>query len=151
MVRCNLASNVDDDCLYVAIRAVEPYRFWGIEASEGTHGETCHGRCNRADNPVVSKAREVFGDTIAAAIATGQWPPSDGSERFLLGLDERAMQRLSAALDVARPLLRVEAPTTVRAWFAGQNPLLDDQAPAIMISRDPEMVRTAANDLLQDG
>ena len=100
---------------------------------------------------VLSKAREVFGDTIAAAIATGRWPTSEANERILFALDERAMERLSTALDVARLLLRVEEPATIRAWFAGQNPLLDDQAPAIVLSRDPKMVHIAAYDLAVRG
>jgi hypothetical protein len=48
-------------------------------------------------------------------------------------------------------LLDVEDEETVRAWFAGKNPILGDRAPAVVIAEDPEQVRYAARDLLAHG
>lgn len=42
---------------------------------------------------------------------------------------ENSEHRLRAAHQVARLLLAVDAENTVRAWFIGMNPQLDDEAP----------------------
>jgi len=39
-------------------------------------------------------------------------------------------QRLRAAFQVFQLLVSVESPHTVRAWFTGMNPQLDDLSPA---------------------
>lgn len=39
-------------------------------------------------------------------------------------------QRLRTAYEIALLLLELEAPATVRAWFIGLDPLLDDRSPA---------------------
>jgi hypothetical protein len=44
--------------------------------------------------------------------------------------------RLRAAYEIATLLLHFDAPETVRAWFIGMNPELDDVAPAEVIRHD---------------
>jgi hypothetical protein len=45
-------------------------------------------------------------------------------------------RRLRAAYEIATLLLRFDAPETVRAWFIGMNPELDDVAPIEVIRQD---------------
>jgi hypothetical protein len=45
-------------------------------------------------------------------------------------------RRLRAVCQVFQTLLRYEAPATVRAWFMGMNPQLDDESPAEAIAAD---------------
>ena len=104
------------------------------------------------DDRVIEAAERLFGTPVANAIARGSWG---------IGLDQRPLAgrrlkagevaRLRQALDVADMLLDVEAEETVRAWFAGKNPILGDRAPAVVIAEDPERVRFAARDLLAHG
>ncbi len=42
-------------------------------------------------------------------------------------------QKLRAAYEIAQLLLQFDSPSTVRAWFIGMNPELDDLAPAEVI------------------
>jgi hypothetical protein len=44
--------------------------------------------------------------------------------------------RLRAAYEIATLLLHFDAPETVRAWFIGMNPELDDVAPIEVIRQD---------------
>jgi hypothetical protein len=44
--------------------------------------------------------------------------------------DPASEQRLRTAYEIARLLLTAESPQTVRAWFIGINPHLDDTSPA---------------------
>jgi hypothetical protein len=48
--------------------------------------------------------------------------------------DPSAEQKLRAAYQVFRLLATQESPHTVRAWFVGLNPQLDDESPATAIS-----------------
>jgi hypothetical protein len=42
-------------------------------------------------------------------------------------------QKLRAAYEIVQLLLQFDAPTTIRAWFIGMSPELDDMAPAEVI------------------
>lgn len=82
---------------------------------------------------------------VADAKAVGKW-----------GRGERVPhpdteQRLRDAYYVTRLLLDGEAPETVRAWFSGMNPDLDDRAPALMLGDDPGRVLQAARSFLAHG
>jgi hypothetical protein len=55
-----------------------------------------------------------------------------------------AAQRLRHAYHVVQLLRPVEQPATIRAWFLGLNPLLDDTPPAIALRTDPVAVLKAA-------
>lgn len=72
-----------------------------------------------------------------------QWikrqPPQEDSEH-----------RLRAAHQVARLLLAVDADQTVRAWFIGMNPQLDDEAPIDAIAAgDTKAVLAAARSFIE--
>jgi hypothetical protein len=56
----------------------------------------------------------------------------------------RSEQRLRQAYQGTQFLLEAEAPDTVRAWFMGMDPYLDDQAPALVLRDDPAAVLRAA-------
>lgn len=58
----------------------------------------------------------------------GRW----GSEKRL-PQDPATEQKLRAAYQVFRLLATEESPHTVRAWFVGLNPQLDDESPATAI------------------
>lgn len=59
--------------------------------------------------------------------AVGRWA---NGERSPSAENEK---RLQAAYYIFWLLARGEGPHTIRAWFAGMNPLLDDEAPATVI------------------
>lgn len=116
--------------------------------------ETAHQQyaSNESDAEIVGAAGRVFGVRIATAIAAGSWEytPLDGPSPGAPA-DQSSLRRLRDALAIADLLLDVEADETVRSWFAGKNPILDDRAPAIVISDSPEQVRFAARDLIANG
>lgn len=65
--------------------------------------------------------------------ATGETPPRDAAER-----------RLRAAYQIFRLLEAHEAAATIRAWFMGMNPQLDDRSPAEAIAADEHREALAA-------
>ncbi len=80
---------------------------------------------------VVGYMQEVLGQKLVAYIAGVSDPRTVG--RWAAG--ERAPraeheQRLRCAYQTFQLLLAEESPHTVRAWFLGLNPQLDDQSPA---------------------
>lgn len=96
--------------------------------------------------------QSLFGQKLTATIAgvkdpkaVGQWArgeqvPHPGAER-----------RLRDAYHVASLLMQVEHPQTVRSWFMGMNPQLDDRAPALVVGEDPVRVLQAARAFLAGG
>ncbi len=52
--------------------------------------------------------------------------------------DYETEQKLRAAYEITQLLLRYDAPDTIRAWFIGMNPELDDMSPAEII-RDGQL------------
>jgi hypothetical protein len=86
---------------------------------------------------VVNFLQEVLGQKLLAHIAgvadprtVGRWATGERSPRH----DHE--NRIRAAYQVFQLLLAEEAPQTVRAWFLGLNPQLDDQSPAECIRND---------------
>lgn len=83
---------------------------------------------------------------VADPRTVGRWAKGETGPR---GANE---QRLSDAYHIFRLLLTQESPHTVRAWFVGLNPQLDDESPAEAIregrSRD---VLVAAKAFLAGG
>lgn len=101
---------------------------------------------------VTSALQTVLGRRLVALIAgvrdprlVGEWargvrtPP----------LDSQA--RLRSAWTVTRLLLQADAPDTIRAWFVGMDPYLDDQPPAVVLASDPERVLRSAHSFLAEG
>ncbi len=58
---------------------------------------------------------------------------------------------LRSAVQVLELLLGVENPETIRAWFTGMNPLLDDESPAAVFAENPKRVLEAARAFLANG
>lgn len=100
---------------------------------------------------LMSQARDILGDDLLMAVATGSWANVRSNVATDSIADPIAVMRLQQAMNIADLLLTVEAATTIRAWFARTNPMLDDQAPAIMLATDPDAVRRAARDFLANG
>lgn len=68
--------------------------------------------------------------TDADVRTVNRWAADEGSPR------ETAEKRLRAAYQVFRLLEGFEASPTIRAWFMGMNPQLDDLSPAEAIAND---------------
>jgi hypothetical protein len=65
------------------------------------------------------------------------------------GVHER---RLRSAYQIFQEIQQVEAPPTVRAWFLGMNPQLDDQAPIEALANGQEReVLSAARSFIAGG
>lgn len=59
--------------------------------------------------------------------------------------------RLRSAWAATQVLLEREAPDTIQAWFIGTDSFLDDEAPVLVLRRDPERVVRAARSFLAYG
>jgi hypothetical protein len=107
-------------------------------------------RSSTAD--VATALQRLFGRELTALMAgvdntrtVAQWArgeslPHSSNER-----------RLRSAYRVASLLLEGgESERTVRSWFMGMNPLLDDLSPAEVIKEKPTEVMEAAKDFLVD-
>jgi hypothetical protein len=77
---------------------------------------------------VVGYLQEVLGQKLVAYIA-------GVSEPRTVGRWAAHEQRLRCAYQTFQLLLAEEAPHTVRAWFLGLNPQLDDESPAESIRK----------------
>jgi hypothetical protein len=119
------------------------------EASTEAHRTTVESSIT----DIVAFLQEVFGQKLVAYMAgvaeartVGRWakgesPPRPASEA-----------RLRDAYYVFRLLNTAESPHTVRAWFVGLNPQLDDESPAFAIREDrPRDVLVAAKAFLAGG
>lgn len=82
---------------------------------------------------------------VADAKAVGKWARGERAPR------SDAEQRLRDAYHIARLLLEYESPRTVRAWFVGMSPELDDRAPALVIGEEPGRVLQAARTFVAHG
>jgi hypothetical protein len=85
----------------------------------------------------------IAGTTEAGEVrawAAGEAAPSAVSE-----------QRLRVAYEVTRLLRQKDSAETVRLWFRGMNPALDDRAPALAIAEDTDSVLVAARGFLAHG
>jgi hypothetical protein len=103
------------------------------EASAAAHRRTVEASIT----DIVAFLQEVFGQKLVAYLAgvseprtVGRWargesPPRAASEG-----------RLRQAYYIFRLLNTEESPHTVRAWFVGLNPQLDDESPAAAIRDD---------------
>jgi hypothetical protein len=79
--------------------------------------------------------QDLLGQKLTALVAGVQDPKAVGEwARGKRHPQPEAEQRLRAALQVSELLLQYESPQTVRAWFSGMNPHLDDRAPALVIA-----------------
>lgn len=86
---------------------------------------------------VVGYMQEVLGQKLVAYIAgvsdsrtVARWAAGERTPRA------EHEQRVRCAYQIFQLLLAEEAPHTVRAWFLGLNPQLDDESPAESIRKD---------------
>jgi transcriptional regulator with XRE-family HTH domain len=101
---------------------------------------------------IVSSLQDILGQRVVAVLAgvsdakaVSKWARGGRSPH------PETDQRLRNAYQIVQLLLERESPETVRAWFVGMNPDLDDQAPALMLGKDPIGVLQAARTFLAHG
>jgi hypothetical protein len=115
--------------------------------------QTIHRQATRLSTPeIVGALQSVLGQRLVAVIAgvsdakavtkwaRGGRSPHPDSEKHLRD-----------AYQIVQLLLERESSETVRAWFVGMNPDLDDQAPALVLCKDPVGVLHAAREFLANG
>jgi hypothetical protein len=80
---------------------------------------------------IAASLQDLFGQRLVAFIAgvkdpkrVGQWAAGQSKPR------QESEDRLRSTFLIAQLLLSEESPHTVRAWFIGMNPQLDDESPA---------------------
>lgn len=106
------------------------------------------------ESRLLLSAREIFGDALTILLLTGH---TDHPRRWDLDqavgalADQRNAASLRTAVAIAAELLKVEAKSTVQAWFVGQNPMLNDRAPALIVRSDPDSVWAAAKHVVASG
>jgi hypothetical protein len=83
---------------------------------------------------ITAYLEEVLGRKLVAALAgvadpkaVGRWAAGERSPRAA------AEERLRVAYQVFRLLLTEESKHTIRAWFIGLNPQLNDESPTMVI------------------
>ena len=109
-----------------------------------------HGLAMRMALPaLVGSLQDVLGQRLVAVIsgvrdakAVGKWARGERTPH------PDAEQRLRHAFHVVQLLLQSESAGTIRAWFMGMNPELDDRSPALAIADQPEEVLQAARAFL---
>ena len=101
---------------------------------------------------LVRSLQDVLGQRLVAVIAgvnntkiVGKWARGE------LSPDLEAERRLRDAYHITQLLLQEECADTIRAWFIGMNPSLDDQAPALLLAENPQAVLGAARNFLAYG
>lgn len=114
----------------------------------------------RDDLRLLAWAREDFGDALTQVILAGRTVPEVSSaptrsldlSLALEALSDRQNARsLLTAVDSADELLKVEAKSTVQAWFVDQNPMLNDRSPALSVRTDSDVVWDAARHVVAYG
>ncbi len=102
-----------------------------------------------SDLSIVGFLVDVLGSRLTAHLAdvdvstVSRWKAGISKPRPDTG------QRLRGAHQVARMLLTVDSVDTVRSWFIGMNPQLDDEAPLdVIASGDIKAVLTAARSFI---
>lgn len=118
-----------------------------------TIDQAAHRLATRLAVPsLAGSLQDVLGQRLVAVIAgvsdakaVGKWARSERSPH------PETEQRLRHAFHITQLLLQQESAETVRAWFIGMNPDLDDQAPALLLAEDPHAVLLAARNFLANG
>lgn len=81
---------------------------------------------------IIARLDEHLGSALLALVVNrsprtvSRWVSEDGR----LPNDFETERKIRAAFQVFQELQTVEAPPTIRAWFMGMNPQLDDRSPA---------------------
>lgn len=110
-------------------------------------------RSRRADvMEMAAMLQSLLGQKVTAAIVGIGEPKIVG--RWARGqplVEVDVERRLRDAYRIVTLLEQADTADTVRAWFLGMNPLLDDHAPAELIAEDPVRVLQAARAFLATG
>ena len=109
-----------------------------------------HARVTRQGVAATAAAlQELLGQRLVAVIAgvkdakaVGRWARGEDIPRA------QAAATLQNALHVVELLRSQEDDETIRSWFRGMNPDLDDGSPALLIRDQPEGVNQAARAFL---
>lgn len=115
--------------------------------------DAAHAAAIRASvEDVAASLQELLGQKLTAVIAgvtdaraVGEWARGERAPH------PKAEERLRHAYQIAEVLVHVESAQTVRAWFIGMNPELDDHPPALVIADAPARVMQAARAFLAHG
>ena len=115
--------------------------------------QAVHGLATRLEiAALVRSLQDVLGQRLVAVIAqvsdvkaVGKWARGERVPH------PDAERRLRDAFRVTQLLLKNESAATVRAWFMGMNPDLDDHAPALELADRPREVLQAARAFLAHG
>jgi hypothetical protein len=84
---------------------------------------------------IAAYLQDALGQKLVAYMADVQDPKTVGRwAKGRLPQDSGTETKLRGAFQVFQLLLTEESPHTVRAWFVGLNPQLDDESPATAIS-----------------
>jgi hypothetical protein len=118
-----------------------------------TTEQAVHGQSARAPlSAIASYLQDVLGQRLTAVVAgvsdakaVGKWARGGRVPH------PRTALRLRHAYQVVQLLIEVESAGTIRAWFVGMNPELEDEAPAIVLGKDPARVLQAARTFLAHG
>lgn len=115
--------------------------------------QQAHRAATRVSVPeMVAELQELFGQRYVALLADVASPRMVGAwARGERTPHPPTVERLRAAYLVAKLLLQVDAAETVRSWFVGMNPQLDDEAPGAVLASDPKRVLQAARAFLAGG
>lgn len=116
-----------------------------VEASASAHRTTVF----ESDMSIVGFLVELLGSRLTAHLTdvdvstVSRWKAGNSKPH------PDAEQRLRGAHQVAKMLLTVDSADTVRAWFIGMNPQLDDDAPlSVIAAGDTKAVLAAARSFI---
>lgn len=119
----------------------------------GASALTAYERAARASvSEMATYLQDLFGQKLTALMVGSKDPKAVGKwARGERDPHPDVEQRLRGVFQVAVFLLQAESRQTVRAWFMGMNPQLDDRAPALVIGEHPTEVMQAARAFLAGG
>lgn len=117
------------------------------------HEQKSHARAMRGSISLIAKELQAaLGQRLTAVIAgtndgraVGQWSRGERQPH------PETERRLRYAYQIVELLRQHESDTTIKAWFMGMNPDLDDRAPALVLAADPQRVLQAARSFLFHG
>lgn len=119
----------------------------------GASARSAHDRAVRANvAEIAAYLQDLFGQKLTALMVGSRDPKAVG--KWARGEREPHVEiadRLRSVFQVTELLVQVESRETVRAWFMGMNPQLDDRAPALVIADQPAEVIRAARAFLAGG
>lgn len=109
-----------------------------------------HSGAARMELPqLVRSLQDVVGQRLTAVLAGADDAKAVGESAKGERLPHpEAERRLRDAFWIVQLLLQSESAETVRAWFVGMNPDLDDQSPALALGENPQEVLQAARRFL---